>query len=470
MGSTAFDTSTSSILIEVANFDAIQIRKTATRLGLKTDAAVRFEKGINPVWTAFCSQEQITVLTKNNTEHKTGEVKDFTFQSTIHSQTNPLILDLEKTSYYLVGSTDDQIINKIPSILENLWYQITVDKSTLSLVSPIWRSDIKYIQDVYEDIARHIGLENIPEIPSSIFVSKSQDSVIQFEYSLAQKLIDSLSFDQVETYPWYSESWITKLGLDKNTHLELLNPTDTNTPFMAQTLLPGLLNIIIKNHRQILPIKIFEVGKVFARENKNKKETKMIAGMIANKKQNNREKDTFLEAKEAVLGIFSKFGITDYTFEKTNNTNFHPSKQCSIKIGEEIIWFIGEIHPVLLEENKITSEHSVSYIAMEVERLFSHRFNSETQEYSNLQDQFIRRDVSFAIPAHDDFSKIIEAVKGTKYVEKIEIFDLYDQKDANKSISISFTIKSDGTMTTEQINTILNAVVANGQKAGGILK
>lgn len=118
--STAFDTSTSSILIEVANFDAIQIRKTATRLGLKTDAAVRFEKGINPVWTAFCSQEQITVLTKNNTEHKTGEVKDFTFQSTIHSQTNPLILDLEKTSYYLVGSTDDQIINKIPSILENL--------------------------------------------------------------------------------------------------------------------------------------------------------------------------------------------------------------------------------------------------------------------------------------------------------------------------------------------------------------
>jgi phenylalanyl-tRNA synthetase beta chain len=468
--STAYDSSTTSILIEVANFDAIQIRKTASRLGLKTDAAVRFEKGINPLWTAFCSQEQISLLNKNNEDYKTGAVKDFTFQSKIQPQNIPIILDLEKASYYLVASTDDQIINKIPKILENLGYQIKADTTTLSLTPPIWRSDIQYLQDVYEDIARHVGLENIPEIPSSIFVSKSKPSLIQFEYSLAQKLIDTFWFDQVETYPWYSESWITKLGLDKAKHLELLNPTDTNTPFMAQTLLPGLLNIIVKNHRQILPIKIFEIGKVFARDNKNKTETKMFAGMVANKKQSDWNKDTFLEAKEAVLGIFSKFGISAYLFIKTNNPNFHPSKQCSIQVEEKIIWFIGEIHPVLLEENKITSEHSVSYMALEMEALFNNKFSTENKGYSSLQDQLIRRDVSFALPVHEDFSNIIKAVKTTPWVERIEIFDLYDQKDGNKSISISFLIKSDGTMTNDQINTILNAVIANGEKAGGKLK
>ena len=335
--STAYDSSTTSILIEVANFDAIQIRKTATRLALKTDAAVRFEKGINPLWTAFCSQEQISLLNKNNEDYKTGAVKDFTFQSKIQPQNKVINLDLEKASYYLVASTDNQIINQIPKILENLGYQIKANNTTLSLTPPIWRSDIQYLQDVYEDIARHIGLENIPEIASSIFVSKSKPSLIQFEYSLAQKLIDTFGFDQVETYPWYSESWITRLGLDKAKHLELLNPTDANTPFIAQTLLPGLLNIIVKNHRQILPIKIFEIGKVFARENRNKTETKMFAGMIANKKQSDWNKDTFLEAKEAVLGIFSKFGISAYSFIKTNNPNFHPSKQCSIQVGEKII-------------------------------------------------------------------------------------------------------------------------------------
>lgn len=105
-----------------------------------------------------------------------------------------------------------------------------------------------------------------------------------------------------------------------------------------------------------------------------------------------------------------------------------------------------------------------------MEALFNNRFTSENKGYSSLQDQLIRRDVSFALPAHDDFSKIIEAVKTTQGVEEIEIFDLYDQKDGNKSISISFIIKSDGTMTTEQINTILNTVIANGEKAGGKLK
>lgn len=105
-----------------------------------------------------------------------------------------------------------------------------------------------------------------------------------------------------------------------------------------------------------------------------------------------------------------------------------------------------------------------------MEALFNNKFSTENKGYSSLQDQLIRRDVSFALPAHEDFSKIIEAVKITQGVEEIEIFDLYDQKDGNKSISISFLIKSDGTMTNDQINTILNAVIANGEKAGGKLK
>gem|GEM_PF-4199361 len=90
---------------------------------------------------------------------------------------------------------------------------VNVDKNTIQVSAPLRRSDINMIQDIYEDLARHIGLENIPEIPSAIHVKKSEPSLVAFTYKLAESLVSTLQFYQVESYPWYSKERIELLGV-----------------------------------------------------------------------------------------------------------------------------------------------------------------------------------------------------------------------------------------------------------------
>jgi phenylalanyl-tRNA synthetase beta subunit len=138
--------------------------------------------------------------------------------------------------------------------------------NNLTITPPIRRSDIQIIQDIYEDLARHIGLDNIPEIQSPIFQSRSKKTIIDFQHTLSTYLIQKHKLSQVECYPRYSENRIKTMNLNKESHFELLNPMDVATPFMAQSLLPGLLELAKKNYRFTLPIQVFEIGKVWKNE------------------------------------------------------------------------------------------------------------------------------------------------------------------------------------------------------------
>lgn len=191
--SSAFTEETKSICIEIAHFDPIQIRKTSTRLGLKTDAAVRFEKGINPLWTAFCVLENNKILSENNKKHNTSVITSIKHSKNgLDESKKTLTLDVAKTTHYLQWSYNETIAKQIPTILEKLGYSCrhceeprnsnTGDETIQAhseeeahngknngllrfarndafvITPPIRRADIQIIQDVYEDLARHIGL------------------------------------------------------------------------------------------------------------------------------------------------------------------------------------------------------------------------------------------------------------------------------------------------------------------------
>lgn len=468
--SSAYDEKTKNILIETANFEPIQIRKTATRLGLRTEASMRFEKWINPLWTAFFSHEQVSIITKNHEEHKTGEVSGFTYTAPKEFSNPELSFKLYDATVYFYGSWDKDIQVQITPILKLLGYEIiSTDDDMVSVKAPIWRSDVTMIQDIYEDIARHIGLEHIPEIPSTIDIIKSPRSIIAFKYELAEKLISWLGMSQVESYPWYSEEWINILWLDKSNYFELLNPMDSSVPFMAQTLLPGLLEIAKKNYRQVLPIKIFEIGKVFWTKDNKPNETKMFAGLWLNKKTQDWNNDSFLLLKQITSLIELNFTTPTFNFKLSENKNFHPHKQAQILVDNTIIWFIGEIHPSLLETIKIGSEYSACYIAIELEKLFAVIHTKESAWYASLQDQVLTRDLSFEITTNLHFTSIIETIASHPQISDYKIFDLY-QKEEAKSVSISIDILWDGTTTLEQINAILTEIIKKVETTGAKLK
>ncbi len=525
--SSAFSVNTKSILIETANFDPVQIRKTATRLGLRTDASMRFEKAINPLRTAYCSLEQINVVSENHKQYQTGLFTWLVYnKDNLKVTAHNIKLNIDSATVYLQGSDNPSIRSKIQPILVSLGYGVkSINDTALEITPPLRRSDVTIIQDVYEDLARHIGLENIPEIPSAILIKKSEPSFVDFTYQVAELLISSLKFNQVESYPWYSEEWIKLLGattgklwayetnnlvgLKLQNHFQLENPTDETTPYIAQTLLPGLLEIAKKNYRQVMPIKIFEIGKLYLMDEKGTPvEKKVLSALILTKKNDNpkRQEDSYLQLKQILSNISHVFQTHSFDLFASNISRhiekytthperspkeyphplhnieyYHPAKQADIMLwnhndttqesgkSSHFVWYIAQIHPNVLEEIGIGSEYQASFLEIELQPIFKLTATKSVVGYKSLQDQVITRDLSFEIPSNHHFNLILKTIAEHPQISDYFIFDLY-KKDNQKSISITVELLGDGTTTTEQINAIITDIITKVEEIWATLK
>lgn len=508
--SSAFTEDTRSIAIEIAHFNPIQIRKTSTRLGLKTDAAVRFEKGINPLRTAFCVSENHRLLTENNEKHNTGAISNITECGNVFPNSAiTLSLDLQKASQYIVGSIDEEIIKKIPEILEQLgyicrhceesWEQLDVTtkqsisengllrsarndefaiaslSNNLTITPPIRRSDIQIIQDIYEDLARHIGLDNIPEIQSPIFQSRSKKTIIDFQHTLSTYLIQKHKLSQVECYPRYSENRIKTMNLNKESHFELLNPMDVATPFMAQSLLPGLLELAKKNYRFTLPIQVFEIGKVWKNEWTSEwisiHTKKVVAGIFVQKKWKHRWDDVYIKAKSLVQDICNTYHISELVYKQTTQEYLHPNKQVSISKNNKILWSVSQIHPSTLESLWFTDDIEIAYFKLNLEDLFSFSQVSKKINYHSNADQYIQRDLSFEIDSQSHYDQIISVFQKNNIIEDYTVIDLYKPEwSIKKSIAIRFTIIWDTSLTNDKVTEITNTIISEVEATGAILK
>ena len=161
-------------------------------------------------------------------------------------------------------------------------------------------------------------------------------------------------------------------------------------------------------------------------------------------------------------------------FEKSSIPHFHPKKQALIRIGDLEIGFVGALHPLILQSNKIWETSGVVYLSLNITTIVENLKQSEhIYTYETLQDQIIRRDICFVVDAKKDFDTVIAAVKKVPEVNEIEVFDVYAGKnlgDDKKSVSIKIKIVWDGTMTTEQINDVMNKAIKAGEIAGGTLR
>jgi phenylalanyl-tRNA synthetase beta chain len=169
------------------------------------------------------------------------------------------------------------------------------------------------------------------------------------------------------------------------------------------------------------------------------------------------------------------------SFEKTALAQFHPKKQAIILAESEKqkawspIWFIGALHPLILQNNKIWETSGVVYLSLNMTTLIENfkNLNEHIYHFETLQDQIIWRDLCFVIDADKNFDWVITAVKKVPEVKEVEVFDVYAGKnlgDDKKSVSIKIKIVGDWNMTTEQINNIMNKAIKAGESAGGSLR
>ena len=146
-----------------------------------------------------------------------------------------------------------------------------------------------------------------------------------------------------------------------------------------------------------------------------------------------------------------------------------------ILLKNQVIWFIWALHPLILQNNKIWETTGVVYLSLNITDIVDNEKHTETHNYTyeTLQDQIIWRDLCFVVDSNKSFDAVITAVKKVTEIKDVEVFDVYAGKNLGedkKSVSIKIKIVWDGTMTTEQINEVMNKAITAAESVGGSLR
>lgn len=469
--------STKNILVEIANFDPVCVRKTWVRLWLRTDAELRYEKNISPIFSEYVLILFFDLLKYYSKDLWNYEIwwLSYYFKDTSPSFFQKSInVDFDKMQNFIFGQTIESFHDNALNILSRLWF--SVNWNTVSV--PFWRSpdDINIVQDIYEEVARIYWYENIPNVAmkSEITLPKTS-SLTNLSRNLEDLFVKDFWFDQVETYPWIDGKSLELFGVNIDNLYSLKNPIDTDKPYLRDSMDYILINYVTKNSKFFDEFKIFDLWRIWSKkydlQNNEAKfadefvwERLQLAGMYYQKNTKSWNEDLLLIAKWNIDKLVSSFWLTWNTeYVKTDRSAYHPNKQWNIVYDNKIIWFIWTVHPLILKNYKIPETANLVYISLDLPTIDNLLKNTTyvADWYETLQDQIVWRDLCFVLDESNDYWSVLDVVKNVDGVCDVDVFDLYkwdNLPEWKKSIAVKIKIKWEN-MQTDEINAVMDKVI-----------
>lgn len=455
---------TKDILVEIWNFDPIQVRKTANRLNLRTNAKIRFEKNINPLFTLyslllFLDQFKLSWL----------EWKVWWLSYTYTDETSKLLSKKVNVDFQeLKGFTwvDDLEQENVDFILTSLWF--TTFKNYVKIPCWRWPADINIKEDIFEEIIRIYGYENIKwqKLQKDMdYVGYNNETCI---VRLCEQIfVDNYNYNLIETYPWFDEELINKLKeIDKIKLYSLQNPIAPENKYLRDNLYYNLIWVVAKNFRTYDNIKIIETWRVFHQDNWEK----LVLWACSYKKEiDSWEENNIFELKNIVEDILKRYELKWFLEYKNKCIEWisHPKQSASIILNKQVIWEIFTIHPYYNKELKLPEQSQLTLLQVDLDKLIELKLKSKIKpvqkiDYDTLEDQIVQRDLSFVIPKDNDYSNVLFSIWKIREVKNCKVFDVYDLWD-KKSISLTITIKWEK-MTNEYINSIMDKTIKAVEK------
>lgn len=417
---------TKNVVIESALFDPVSIRKTASRLNLRSEASQRFEKGVSHVFVLKALNRAAHLLEK----YAGGEVEaqllsdgtlnlDDTIIQTSVSFLNKR-LGLELTS------------KEVKDILDHLGIKAEGDDE-LTCYIPSRRDDLKIQEDISEEVARIYGYDNIPStLPKYSKITPGQLTDAQVKTRSMRELLMSNGFSQAINYALTSEENIGKFTT-LNEGLKLNMPMSEMHSVLRTSLIPHLVdNAVYNKNRMQERIELFEIGNIFKTNGQTKlpDEIQKLAVLSTGKVNDTKWLNTshepdFYHIKGIVEAIFTEFNLLkDVRFEATTDyEELHPGRSAHIYLNDVNIGVIGELHPTYSKAHDL-GQTTVAEIDLE------HVLDkSESIIYEPIvKFPSISRDVALEVPRDVTSQSIIDLVWSLRpnYLVEIYPFDVYE--------------------------------------------
>ena len=440
---------TTSIFIEGASFAKENIRATSKKLGLRTEASSRFEKGIDINLTEAAVNRACQLIEELGCGTVLNGMLDYYPQK---EEVQKVTVNPVRINKLLgVNVPMDQFIN----ILESLEFKCNlVSSEVLELEVPTFRLDITEDADILEEIARIYGYDNIPaaNLEGNATVGVKTDK---------QKFIDNVKansiacgLNEILTYSFVSPRGVDKINLcaddEKRNFVKIMNPLGEETSVMRTTLIPNMLDVISTNiSHKVEEVSAFECGNTFTpQEGLPVESKKYCVGMYG------KEVDFFV-LKGVVESVLNNVGLKGYEIEpETTNLTFHPGRCAKIVYNNIYIGTFGELHPDVIENYNLGQRVYVAEI--NIDTVFENL--NLTKSYNPLPKYpSTSRDIALIVKDEVFVKQIEDIIKsnGEDLVESYKLFDVYKGaqiEKGHKSIAYSITYRSkDKTLTDEDV-------------------
>ena len=451
-----------TMLLEAACFDGTNIRLSGKKLGMRTDAQAKFEKGLDPN-TAMQAMDRACELIE---ELGAGEVVGgYVDEYEKVNQPNVVTYDPVKINQLLgTDISEEEMIGYFKML------DFEVDEAKKELTIPTWRQDVLRLADVAEEVARFFGYDNIP----TTLPAGSSNGNLSFKLrieNIARNTAEQFGFSESMTYSFESPKAFEKLRIAKEDKLRdvivITNPLGEDYSIMRTSTLNGMLTSLATNYnRRNKDVRLYEIANIYIPKALPLTElpderTQFTLGMFG--------ASDFFDLKGIVEEFLEKVGMKGLeTYDPDAKKPFlHPGRQANIIYDGTIIGYLGEVHPEVAENYGIGDRAYVAVMDMpEVVK----RANFDIKYKGIAKYPAVTRDISMVMSKSIMVGQVEGIIRkcGGKLLENLNLFDVYEGsqiKEGCKSVAYSISFRAnDRTLADQDVNAIMDKIVKNLEK------
>jgi phenylalanyl-tRNA synthetase beta chain len=331
---------TRSILLESANFNPISIRHTSTDLKLRSEASLRFERGISPELTLLALKRATQLLIELAGGKAANGIVDVYPGKT---KREPILLPVSEVKRLLGMEIG---LEQISEVLTSLGFECqSIKPSELLVTVPYWRTDVSMVADLIEEVARIIGYDYIPTTMLGSPLPQQQPNPSQVLRERTRDILVECGFQEVISYSLISKERLSKISLYPQPvdPLRVANPMSKEQEYLRTSLRPSLLNFLSSNQKHEQEgIRLFEIGKVYLpKEGDLPEEREMLMGVLSGPRAKHswlgeKGEFNFFDAKGVVEALLERLGI-EAGFAVEIEESLHPGRAARIAVADDVI-------------------------------------------------------------------------------------------------------------------------------------
>ena len=455
-----------TMLFEAACFDGTNIRKSSKRVGLRTDASGKFEKGLDPNNAQVAIDRACQLIEEMGAGEVVGGMVDV-----YGKKKEPVRVPFDPEAINnLLGTeiAEEDMLGYFKKI------DLEYDKEKREVIAPTFRHDLFRMADLAEEVARFYGYDNIPTtLPRGEATTGKLSFKLRVE-EIARDIAEFCGFSQGMTYSFESPKVFDKLLLPEDSPLrqtvDIVNPLGEDYSVMRTTSLNGMLTSLATNYnRRNKNVRLYELGNVYLPKalpltELPEERMQFTLGMYGD--------GDFFSMKGVVEEFFEKVGLhKKETYDpNAGKTYLHPGRQANIIYDGTVVGYLGEVHPDVADNYGIGTRAYIAVIDMP-EIVKKATFD---RKYTGIAKfPAVTRDISMVMPKEILVGQVEEVIekKGGAYLESYALFDIYEGeqiKKGFKSVAYSIVFRAkDKTLEEAEITSAMNKIL-EGLEALGI--